>query len=112
MDVLGGGTVANADAFIAISPSSNGTVTVGGFNSKWTVTGNLYIGGSTFSAGGFGTLTINSGGSVTVTDTLTVWNDGAVNLSGGSLTVGAMAFPGSTFNFISGTFALLRRYRN
>ena len=110
LDVLNAGSVTNGNAFVAISPSSTGTVTVGGVVSstpaRWTTNGNLYVGGSTLSAGGAGTVIINSGGNVAVTDTLTVWDDGVVNLNGGSLVVGSMAFPGSTFNFLSGTLRL------
>ena len=78
-------------------------MTVGGTDANWTTQGDLYVGGSTLSAGGSGTLIVNAGGLATVTDTLTVWNNGVVHLNGGELAVGSITFPGSTFDFDAGT---------
>jgi fibronectin-binding autotransporter adhesin len=71
----------------------------------------IYIGGSSAAAGGTGTLAI-SGGSMSVTDGITVYSGSAYTQSGGSVSADLMtinsgatfAFNGGTLNIAAGTF--------
>ncbi|MGE0384984.1 MAG: beta strand repeat-containing protein [Gammaproteobacteria bacterium] len=65
----------------------------------------LHVGGSTDGVGGTGLFNVN-GGVATVAQNLTLWDDGTVNLAGGTLNVGRLDKQGSTFNFIAGTLNL------
>ena len=55
----GGQVFNNYDGRVGCTSGSNGTATVGGIGSKWTNSGNLYVG-----SGGTGTLNIQNGGQV------------------------------------------------
>lgn len=58
-------TVASIAWGTTSTTSSNGAATVDGTNSKWTVIGELDIGGTTNMSGGTGLLTVTNGGTVT-----------------------------------------------
>jgi len=108
LTITGGGRASCSNGFIGRRSNGSGTVTVSGTDatgtvpSTWTNSGSLYIGGDASTAGGTGTLTVGFGGVVNVTDTLKVWDDGTVNLNGGTINTGALVFSGSTFNFNAG----------
>lgn len=91
LTIESGGLVENLTGHIGLFSGSTGTVTVTGAGSTWTNTGSLFIGGSTTSAGGSGTLNILSGGLVDAQD-LKIWADGSVNLNGGTLSVNQLLF--------------------
>ena len=58
-------------------------------------------------AGGTGELNLNTGGAVGVADTVTIWETGTINLSGGTLTTKVVNHTnGGTFNFTSGTLTV------
>ncbi len=103
--VKDGGTVSNSLSFIAKFEDSIGTATIGGTGnpSTWTTSDSLYVGGSTDTAGGTGSLNVVNNGLAQVDATFKIWTDGAVNLSGGTLTLnGPLEDGGGTFNFTSG----------
>ena len=108
LNIQEGGTVhTNATTLLGFEPDSIGTATVTGANSTWTNDANFYVGGSNTAAGGTGTLNVNIGGTVTVADTLKVWDTGTVNLNGGTLRFGELNLaPNANFNFNFGTVAL------
>lgn len=108
MTVSGGGRVTNsANAYIGFHALGSGNVNVTGANSMWTSAGSVYVGGSSSAAGGPGSLTVGPGGTqlVNYTQTLKLWPTGTVNLSGGTIDVGALSNLGS-FNWTSGTLVL------
>jgi len=66
LNIKNGGSVSTlAGASIGTASGSNGTATVDGVNSQWTVIGQLNVGGNNTTAGGTGLLTVKSGGVVT-----------------------------------------------
>jgi len=86
----GAGVSCDAEAYIALQPTSTGTATVTGDGSSWTVDTSLYVGGGQSVSGGAGQLVIETGATVTVTDTLKIWDTGRVDLDGGTLSAGAI----------------------
>ena len=70
---------------VGLHSGSTGTVTVVGFSSTWTNSGNLFVGGSQLGAGGAGLLQISNGGTVSAAAT-TIFNTGTLAI-GSSLTL-------------------------
>ena len=103
LTIQDGGTVSNDAGRIGVMSGSSGEVTVSGAGSTWTNSGGLSVGGSSASAGGTGALTVGVGGTVNVAATTKIWDDGTINLVGGTINTGALEFAGSTFNFTFGT---------
>jgi T5SS/PEP-CTERM-associated repeat protein len=70
LSITNGGLVTTViGANIAAEAGSNGTVTVDGGSSQWTITGGaLYLGGTINGAGGTGLLTVKSGGTVSASN--------------------------------------------
>ena len=86
-----GGFVYTAwDAFIARNSGRTSSVTVKDAGSEWDIDRSLYVGGRQFQNGGTGILNIESGGLVSVADTLKIWSGGTVNVMGGTLDVGTL----------------------
>lgn len=105
LDIQNAGLVTvTGDAFVGASSSGTGTVTVAGGGATLSVSDGLAVGGTTSSASGTGTLNIQNGGSVVVGDTLKVWGQGTVNMTGGTLDVGTLDYSvaGATFNMTGG----------
>ena len=102
LEITNGGAITNTSAYIAKQAGSVGTVDINGQNSTWTITDGLFVGGQDLYSGGSGTLTIGTGGSIDITNALTIWQSGAVNLNGGSLQVGSLDLSGGDLNFNSG----------
>ncbi len=98
-----GGSVSSTGGVIGRDSDSHGTVTVTGADSTWNNSASLYVGGGQSNAGGHGTLNILPGATVHVEETLTIWDDGTVNVHGGTLEMAQLQMPGSEFNFVSGT---------
>jgi T5SS/PEP-CTERM-associated repeat protein len=103
--ISNGGTVSNANGFLGFNAGSTGTATVGGAGSTWTNNFSLYVGGNAAFPRGAGTLTVNAGGTVNVTNTLKIWNTGIVNLNGGTLNTATLDSEGS-FNFNAGRLGI------
>jgi T5SS/PEP-CTERM-associated repeat protein len=104
------GHVVNAqDGFVGrlganfLFSASDGTVIVrsGG---TWINESHLFIAGSDSVPGGQASVTVESGGTVAVAHTLVVWDEGKVNLDGGTLSAGTIEHThGGAFNFATGT---------
>ncbi len=102
------------DGFISRT-SGNGTAIVGSATSDistWNIGANLWVAGNqTGTSTSTGTLNVNTGGVVAVTNTLTVRDNGTVNLDGGTLELDNLVLTDSnanaggtpTFNFNTGT---------
>ena len=89
-------------AYIGRQSTGQGQVTVAGAGSTWAINRDLAVGFN-----GRGTLDVNSGGVVTIGETLAVGQAGTLNLNGGSLVAKAATKPvGGVFNWSSGTLKL------
>jgi T5SS/PEP-CTERM-associated repeat protein len=111
LNVTNGGLVSSEVGFLGYhseSSMSSGTVTINGTGSRWSNSDSLYVGGSSSSAGGSGVVNIQNGGQVDVANSLMVYGEGTVNLSGGSLGADTMDITstGAQFNFTGGTLAV------
>ena len=85
LSIANGGEVGNTDGSIAEAGGSIGIATVRDAGSVWTNTGGLYIGGSAYSAGGTGELTVSNGGTVNVGGAMKLWYGGTLNIIGGTI---------------------------
>ena len=97
----GGRVNAVAGAAIATYSSAAGSsATVTGLNSRWAITGPLYVGGNDASAGGSGKLTVASNGQVTA-GSVKVWQPGTVELdNNGIISTGNFELAGGTLQGI------------
>ena len=102
LEIEAGGEVFNTFGRVAYEPGSTGMVTVTGAGSKWINWISLYIGGRSTLAGGSGTLNIVDSGLVRVADTTRLWEEGLVNLDGGTLNTGTLDLTAGTFNMLDG----------
>lgn len=101
-----GGHVTSASATIGTVNGSNGTATLSGTGSLWNVSGRLSIGGDATSGsdGGVGTLRIQPGASLSVTQDTQLFNGDLLSLEGGTLTTSKIDFQGNgAFQWTSGT---------
>jgi len=104
LNIDNGSVVSNATGIISNLLNSTGTVSVTGTGSNWTNNNDVYVGGSSSSAGGTGILNVNTGATVSVTNTLRLWNTGTVNLFGGTLQANEITFDtNAALNFVVGT---------
>ena len=84
LDVIGGASVSDDNCAIGELPGSDGNATVSGRESRWENTSNLTVGGE-----GIGVLSVSKGGHVSVGTTLEITPNGTVTVaSGGTITVG------------------------
>src|SRR5207237_7355283 len=81
------GVLSSVNATIAASSTATGTIALSG--GTWNNSGSIFVGGSSTTGGGAGSLIINSGCGLGVGGTLKVWNAGNVKLSS-SARVGAV----------------------
>jgi hypothetical protein len=101
----GTNTAVSANLSLGVNAGSAGTYALSGGTLSAV---NTYVGGTAAVAGGFGELNISNSGAATFSGALKVWNSGAtaVNLTGGSLTVGSIDLSGnySHLNWTAGSF--------
>jgi len=108
LGIEAGGAISSTDGFIARCVGAAGTAVITGTDSAWTVTESFYIGGDETSNGGTADVNVAAGGSLVIADTLRLWNQGALTLDGGSVTVGsgpAETTPDRTRVYPDGTLA-------
>jgi T5SS/PEP-CTERM-associated repeat protein len=105
---IDGGDVSNVVGVIATGADSTSSVTVSSVGT-WDNSDALFVGGNSTSAGGSGTLTINTVGAVTATNVFQVWPTGVVSVINGSLNTGGLTNLGdmtlsfgATANSVSG----------
>jgi T5SS/PEP-CTERM-associated repeat protein len=112
LEIENGGTVTSRSSAIGGETSQgNGTVTVTGTGSTWTVDGDLALGGSAFATptAASGTLTIANGGTVEVSGSTIIHtnNPSTINLqSGGTFIVNVFDPSGGTFNWTGGSLVM------
>ena len=92
-------------AFIARQTDSNGSVTLNQAG-VWNVNGSLFVGGSASSAGGQGTLAVQDSASLTVSQSIKLWDHGTLAFGGGSITTTDLQTAGGTFNWTGGDLTL------
>ena len=120
LNIENGATVSsNGHSYIARQGylTSTGVITVqdldtndGSSGSTLNVGANLYLSGNASGGGGDATLNVNAGGTVNISGQLKLWDDGKVNLNGGTINAGTLDLfdpleaPFPVFTFTSGTF--------
>jgi T5SS/PEP-CTERM-associated repeat protein len=94
--VLGGSTLSySGDSSIASASGSVGAVTVSGTNSLWSMSGNLYVSGSSSGPGGTGSLVVASGGTVYVGGTFEAYSGSTLDVeSGATFSTSGIVAPG------------------
>ena len=101
LNVLANGTATMGNTNVGQVSGSTGTVLVDGASAALNVA-RLGVGGTFAAAGGTGAVTIN-GGDLNVTNELTIWGTGTINLSGGRLEANEIDDThGGAFNFDGG----------
>ncbi len=95
LNIQNGGAVSSRRGYVGGNSGSSGTVTLTGADSTWTNTGSLYVGGTSTSTGGSGTVYVNNGATLTVGGTLKIWNTGSVQVNNGIILAGAIENAGS-----------------
>jgi T5SS/PEP-CTERM-associated repeat protein len=106
LHIENGAAVTSSRGVIAESFGSDSLVTVAGNGARWSISGNLAVGGNdeNATAGGDGHLDANTGGRVEIGGTVTLFPNGRIRLQGGTLDAGAIAFQGAgQFHMTSGT---------
>jgi T5SS/PEP-CTERM-associated repeat protein len=102
VNALNGATMAAEGGF------SSATVT--NTNSRWAITGPLYVGGNAYDAGGGGNLTVANGGQV-ISGSVKVWQPGTVVLDGGVISTNSLELSGGTLRG-SGTIVVSSQLTN
>ena len=103
---LDNGEVTNyGDAYIAVQGGSTSSVQV--TEGTWHCNASLYVGGDDLSSGGNGSIIFDGDGTVMVSDDMTVWSTGTVNVNDGSLSVTGdlITHSGSSLNLAGGNLS-------
>jgi T5SS/PEP-CTERM-associated repeat protein len=107
LSVENGGSVSSTAGSLGLATGAEGSAIVTGSGSTWTMTQQLSIGGNfpTGTNGGIGTLTVDTGGSVSAAQDTTLFPGARLRLRGGTLTTSAITFQGvgGQFLWTSGT---------
>jgi hypothetical protein len=90
--VIANGILTSRPGLIASRPNSVASLNLN--NVRWTVQGELIVGGTPSMEGGVGTLSIDNSSEVNVVLALRVWPRGTVHFNSGSLTVGPLIVGG------------------
>jgi T5SS/PEP-CTERM-associated repeat protein len=106
LNITSGALVTSAfeGGLIGQNAGSSGDVYVAGSGATWNTT-ELCIGGDIDSAGGVGLVTVQTGGTINVSDTVRLWPNATVNLNGGTLSLKAIDLRGGKLKFNAGTVA-------
>lgn len=103
-----GGSIQAASSFLGSFATGTGTANVAG---TWTTSGTFGVGGDAIGGdGAAGTLSLNTGGVITVGTNFSIFTPGTLNLNGGSLTaasftrLGVLSFNDGTLTVNGGTF--------
>ncbi len=104
LDITSGSTVTTGRADVGVAAEGKGKVTVQGTGSQWTINGasGLFLGNP---SGVVGALDIIGGGTVSVTNGVTIHPGATLNISGGTLNLGYTDLRGGSVNFTGGTIA-------
>ena len=104
MTVSGSGAVFTAGTDIAALVGSQGTVLITGQGTTWSESSDMNVGGVSGTGGGNGSLSVASGGVLSVTGELKIHDDGSFTLDAGTVNVGAFVASGSAqIDFNDGT---------
>ena len=96
LSVENGGSVTGTTGYLGYSSTGDGTATVTGTDSSWTNSGGLYIGGSSSSAGGTGTVSVLDGGTLSVGGATKIYSDSTLTLGTGTFTSGGIVMEGGS----------------
>ena len=107
-NITQGGLLESQDGYIARFPGSGGSVDMTGVGSLWDNRTSLNVGGDDAAKGGTGTLTVGDQARVEVGETLRIWDDGVVDISGGgAINVGMVSAPARSETLRIGSDGLL-----
>ena len=114
LEITDGGQVECSKGMVALTGGFTSTAAISGYNSKWTCSQSLYVGGGDTAAGGTGELTINGGGPIAtaldVANTLKVWGSGTVNLSSAQIIANEIELvTGATLNMSASSTLMVNR---
>ncbi|MEX2093483.1 MAG: dockerin type I domain-containing protein [Pirellulales bacterium] len=101
--VSGGSNFQTTTASLGTVDTGNGSLHVEGFNSIFSTSGDLNVGGTAATSGGLGTVSIGPSGTIIASGTLRLWDGGKITLGGGTLRFNTLAANGGTVEFNSGT---------
>ncbi len=107
VEVTGGSTMSMTTASLGSNDGGNGTLSLSGLNSSFSVLTDFNVGGTASAAGGAGTVNIGTGAAVIVSDELRLWPGASVNVDGGTLQFTDLHAVGGKIQFNSGTISLL-----
>lgn len=94
LNITNGAQVNSGSVNIATDETSQSQITMSGAGSQLNTVGGMHVAGTSTTAGGRGSLNINSGALANVGGDLTIWDNGTVNLSGGTLSANELAGTG------------------
>ncbi|MDZ4819794.1 MAG: hypothetical protein SGJ20_12565 [Planctomycetota bacterium] len=102
----GASAIIAGDLLVGAGQTANGVIDVKN-GARIELGGDLLLGGSAFAAGGSGTVTLQSGGSMTADNgAVILWPQGSLKLDGGHLDAGSLEFRGGSIAFSTGTMRL------
>ncbi len=104
LSTIAGQTINRGNGYVGLAAGSTGTVTISGAGSQWLLMNGLYLGGNASASGGFGSLTVTDGGTVTVGGLTKIWQQGELHIgNGGTLQTGTLEImPGGKFTLDAG----------
>ena len=97
LNIESGGQVSNTSGLIAYESDSKATVTITGSDSVWSNDGDLFIGGNGSVAGGTATVTVGSGGTLSVAGDTTIYSAAALTIGDATLNTSILNLDGGTF---------------
>lgn len=96
------------DADLGANVGARGEARLSGGNTRWSLHGDLSVGGDSENSGGLGILNVDTGASLLVDGAFRLWPDGAARINRGMLSVGKIDLRGGTFDFVQGTLKILQ----
>ena len=102
LEILDGGRLYGSNGYLGFSNTGEGEALLNGAGSQWSLTGSLYVGGRADAGKGVGEVTVSTGATLSIGQTLTIWDGGTVTLNGGTVRLAALEFGGSEFAFNAG----------
>jgi T5SS/PEP-CTERM-associated repeat protein len=107
LDIQDGAEVSSGSyGLVGTHIGSDGEINIDGAGSTLSIYYSLFVGGRTSSAAGDGSVSVTSGGELTVAETLWLWDTGILTLDGGSVTTESFDSSRGTFNHHDGTLTV------
>jgi T5SS/PEP-CTERM-associated repeat protein len=92
LEAVDGGEVRSINAQLGRESTANGIATIRGQDSRWTISENLFVGGSELAAAGNGEVVVKEGGLLSAGIGIRVWEKGRIEVdSQSAATIGSVA---------------------